>query len=354
MELLCFGLSHKTAAVDFREQYAFGEGELPSALERICADPEIAEALILSTCNRVELYLCAEDAVRAREAAEKFLGDRRAWQAAEAKAFYFHQFPNSARHLFEVVCGLDSMVVGETEILGQVKRAYASASGEGRTARYLNRLFQRAFRVAKQVRSRTSITRGAVSVGSVAVDLAEKIFGKLDDCQVMILGAGETGERTARSLVSRGAAAILVSNRSRERAENLARELGGKALSFETWEESLHEVDILISSTAAPHTVVHAARLREVMEHRPDRPLFVVDIAVPRDVDAEVNDLEGVYLYDIDALQAIADQTLELRKREIQACRRIIHDHVEDFGGWLSLQKAGGVSAPIKRREIRI
>lgn len=356
MEILCLGLSHKTAGVEFRESYAFRESEVHEALQGLCADASIDEALILSTCNRVEFYLSTGDAVRARRVAEELLVRKRSWKPDEAGAFYYHRFPVSARHLFEVVSGLDSMVLGETEILGQVKQAYAAAASVGSTSRFLNRLFQRAFRVAKQVRSRTSITRGSVSVGSVSVELAERIFGRLDHCRVMILGAGETGERTARSLVSRGAKTIMVSNRSLERAQKLAAEMGGTALSFDEWETNLEHADILITSTAAPHPVVHAERLKTIMPRRVDRPLFVVDIAVPRDVEPEVNGLEGVYLYDIDALQAIADRTLEMRKAEVTVCHSIIHDHVEDFASWLELQNHRRISAPatFERKEARI
>jgi glutamyl-tRNA reductase len=223
------------------------------------------------------------------------------------------------------------MVVGETEILGQAKKAYALAREEGRAGPYLHRLFQRAFRVAKQVRTHTHITRGAVSVGSVAVDLAEKIFGALHDRKVLVLGAGETSERTARALVSHGVADLRIANRSEERATGLAALVGGCVIPFASWENQCREIDILISSTAADEPILTRDGLEPMLGDRLDRPLFIIDIAVPRDVAPEVNEMEGVYLYDIDSLQSIAEQSLTLRKQQIAAGDKIIAEHVVDF-----------------------
>jgi glutamyl-tRNA reductase len=227
------------------------------------------------------------------------------------------------------------MVIGETEILGQVKKAYARARESGSAGPLLHRLFQRAFRVAKQVRSRTGITRGAISVGSVAVELAVKIFGDLSGRRVLILGAGETSERTARALTSRGVTDIRVSNRSWERAETLAALVGGRAISFQEWAKQCREIDILISSTSADEPLLTPALLSPMMDGRSDRPLFIIDIAVPRDVAPEVNEMEGVYLYDMDSLQSIAEQSMALRHEQIAAGDRIIAEHVSDFCAWL-------------------
>jgi glutamyl-tRNA reductase len=241
-----------------------------------------------------------------------------------------------------VAAGLDSMVIGETEILGQVKKAYEAARGAGSAGPLLHRLFQRAFRVAKQVRSSTEITRGAVSVGSVAVDLAGKIFGDLRSCSVLILGAGETSERTARALNSRGVSDIRVSNRSFERGQNLAELVNGRAVSFDDWMEQCREIDILISSTSAEEPLLTPQLLAPTLRGRADRPLFIIDIAVPRDVAPEVNEMEGVYLYDIDSLQSIAEQSLALRRQHISAAEKIIAEHVADFATRLG----GTTSAP--------
>jgi glutamyl-tRNA reductase len=240
------------------------------------------------------------------------------------------------------------MVIGETEILGQVKKAYAAASSAGATSRHLNKLFQRAFNVAKEVRTKTNITSGPVSVGSVAIDLAERIFGELAACHAMILGAGEMSEITARSLLSRGVERMIVSNRSPERAEALAAEMRGKAVPFSDWPRHLQEADILISSTAAPHPIVTPETVAQAMEVRPERPLFIIDLAVPRDVEPSVNAIDGVYLYDIDSLQAIARQGIEMRRREITACEALIERHVADFLHWLDADPAARSRPPTK------
>jgi len=248
-----------------------------------------------------------------------------------AGAFYRHDGEACAEHLFRVVAGLDSMVIGETEILGQVKKAYEGARASGSAGKVLHRVFQRAFRVAKQVRSNTDITRGAVSVGSVAVELAVKIFGELRERSVLVLGAGETSERTARALSSRGVTDIRVSNRSFERAETLAALVHGRAIAFDDWTQQCREIDILISSTSAEEPLLTPQLLAPTLRGRVDRPLFIIDIAVPRDVAPEVNEMEGVYLYDIDSLQSIAEQSLAMRRQQMAAAEKIIAEHVTDF-----------------------
>jgi len=244
-----------------------------------------------------------------------------------------------------VACGLDSMVLGETEILGQLKKAYDMALQHGHTAGNLNKAFQRAFNVAKHIRTHTNIQRGSVSVGSVAVELAEKIFNVLSERDVMIIGAGDTGEKTARALLSRGARSIIVSNRSYDKAEALAAELGGRAVPFADWSGEFGKVDIVISSTAAPHYVLDRAKLEPLMKLRRNRPLLLIDIAVPRDVEPEVNLMPNVYLYNIDDLQAIAEQSLKQRKEEIARCEEIIREKAAALLGHRGApQKSGPVS----------
>ncbi len=328
MQVVCLGLSHKTAPVELREKFAIGDAHLGEVAVQIASVPEIGEAVVVSTCNRVEYYVASEDAAAALTVLTRRVGDPSVFQQMRGA--------ESIRHLFRVVSGLESMVLGETEILGQVKKAYLTAQAAGTTARHLNKLFQRAFNVAKEVRTKTSITRGAVSVGSAAVDLAEKIFGKLDHCNVMILGAGETAEMTARSLQSRGAKAIFVSNRTYERAHSLAEQLGGRAIHFDEWEREFHSLDIVIGSTGAPHAVVSREKLVPLMQRRADRPLFCIDLAVPRDFEVSVNDLDGVYLYDIDALQGIADASMQVRRSELARCEEMIERHVAEFSEWLA------------------
>ena len=233
------------------------------------------------------------------------------------------------------------MVVGETEILGQAKRAYENARASGSAGPLLHRLCQRAFRVAKQVRSKTQVTRGPVSVGSVAVDLAGKIFGDLRGRKVLVLGSGETSEKTLRALASRGVSDLRVSNRTPARAEELANQMEGIAVPFATWLEQCREIDILISSTAAETHLLTPPLLTPILRDRADRPLFIIDIAVPRDVAPEVNELDGVYLYDIDSLQEIASESLELRRQQLLAAEAIIDEHVADFQKYLVLADTG-------------
>ena len=237
--------------------------------------------------------------------------------------------PQSLHHLFKVACGMDSMVLGETEILGQFKKAYELAFQHKHTGARLNKAFQRAFHVAKHIRTETNIQRGSVSVASVAVELAEKIFNSLGDREVLVIGAGETSEKTARALLSRGARSIIVANRSHERAVALAKEFGGRAVQFDDWAGEFEKIDIAISSTSAPHHILDRAKLEPLMKLRQQRPLLLIDIAVPRDIDPEVNFLENVYLYNIDDLQAIADGYLKQRKEEIARCEQIIAEKVK-------------------------
>ena len=330
MNLFCVGISHHTANVETRERYARSQN-----IEHALRESGCAEALLLSTCNRVEVYAVADRVVESETIAAHLLSGLPAPASDDAGAFYRYEGNECVQHLFRVACGFDSMVVGETEVLGQAKQAYASARESGSAGPLLHRLFQRAFRVAKQVRTSTDITRGAVSVGSVAVELAGKIFGELKHRKVLVLGAGETSERTARALVSRGVSDVRVTNRSGERAENLAALIGGRAVAFAGWEQQCREVDILISSTAADEPLLTRDKLVPIVRERWDRPLFIIDIAVPRDVAPEVNEIEGVFLYDIDSLQSIAEQSLTLRRQQVAAGEQIIAEHVADFDSWL-------------------
>ena len=250
--------------------------------------------------------------------------------------------PASIHHLFKVACGLDSMVLGETEILGQLKKAYDVALQHGHTGRCLNKAFQRAFNVAKHIRTETNIQRGSISVGSAAVELAEKIFSHLSERDVMVIGAGDTSEKTARSLMSRGARSIIVTNRSYDKAVILAQELGGRVVHFDDWAREFQKVDIVISSTAAPHYIIDHVKLEPLMKLRRNRPLLLIDIAVPRDIEPEVNFMENVFLYNIDDLQAIADDYLRQRKEEVARCEKIIRERAASLLG----QPGGSSPAP--------
>jgi glutamyl-tRNA reductase len=324
MNLFCIGVNHRTANVATRERFG-GDDETVSVLR----EAGCTEALILATCNRVEVYgaaekrLATEDIVRCLTRAQ--VGD-------DLSVFYRYEKTECVEHLFRVAAGIDSMVLGETEILGQTKRAYEAARASGGAGPCLHRLFQRAFRVAKQVRTHTEITRGSVSIGSVAVELAAKIFGDLSERKVLVLGAGETSDRTVRALVSRGVTDLRVTNRSPERAKDLAQTVSGSAIAFEAWLEQCAEIDILIASTSSENFLLTREVLEPILRKRADRPLFVIDIAVPRNVEPEVNELGSVYLYDMDSLQSVAEQSLALRRQQISAAEEIIAEHVTSFG----------------------
>jgi glutamyl-tRNA reductase len=342
MNIFCFGISHQTANVEVRERFAIPDSALAESLVRLAKIPNIQEGVLLSTCNRTEFYIVTPDA---RLALEPVLHDfYGSVDRGEIEHIFRLAALPSVRHLFRVAAGLESMVLGETEIFGQVKRAYEIAARSGTTGKILNRLFQRAFHVGKHVRSTTAISRGSVSVGSVAVDLAEQIFGELRGRKIMILGAGETSERTAWSFQARGARQLFVSNRSFEKAATLAKAIGGRAIRFDHWESEFRDLDILVSSTSAPHAIVTRAKLEPVLKSRRDRPLFIIDLAMPRDVDPAVHEMDGVYVYDLDSLRAIARKTLETRKREAETCDGLIEKHVRDFEVWLNQIAAGTLS----------
>jgi glutamyl-tRNA reductase len=329
MNIVVVGLSHRSAPVELRERFAFAEAQVPDALRELRAAGIATEGVVLSTCNRVEIYaattLAAESAcARIRE----FLVTHHNGHGSPDGAIYALAEPLSLQHLFKVAAGLDSMVIGETEIFGQLKKAYDLAFTHRHTGAVLNRAFQRAFNAAKHIRTETNIQRGSVSIMSAAVELAEKIFTSLSEHEVLVIGAGETSEKTARALLSRGVKAITVTNRTPERAAALAAELGARTVPFERWPDEFDRIDIAISSTAAPQPILERARLEPLMKRRKHRPLLLIDIAVPRDIAPAVNELENVYLYNVDDLQGIADDCLKLRRDEITRCERIIAEKV--------------------------
>ncbi len=335
--LLCLGLNHRTTPVELRERVAFAESTLPEAARQIQALPDFSESVVLSTCNRVEIYSARGDTARGEECFAPlldYLASHFSLTPAQRAAIscYHLSEADAARHLFRVVSGLDSMVLGETEIVGQTRTAYDTALKAGATGRNLNKLFQHAFRVGKLVRNETVIQRGSTSVGSVAVELAEKLFGDLKTCRVLLIGAGEMSRVCAQSLLSRGAKSIFISNRHHDRAVELAAEMKGSALRFDEWEKAVHDVDIIISSTSAPHFIVTPELIKPAMHRRRGHPLFILDIAVPRDVDPRVNDIDEVYLWNVDQLQEEADKGRRERERAMVKCEEIIEEQLRKFG----------------------
>ncbi len=345
MSIVVLGLSHHSSPVTLRERFAFAEAKIPEALQLLRKSGSAEEAVILSTCNRVEIYAVTTlDSRLAFASLQQFLFKCHDYNETLNNEIYTLNEPHSVHHLFRVACGLDSMVLGETEIFGQLKKAYDLALENRHTGPRLNKVFQRAFNVAKHIRNSTNIQRGSVSVGSVAVELAEKIFNSLKHRDVMVIGAGDTGEKTARALLSRGARSILVSNRSYEKAVELANQLGGRAVQFSAWKDEFANVDIVISSTSAPHYILDRAKLEPLMKLRRNSPLLLIDIAVPRDIEPEVNLMPNVYLYNVDDLQSIADQSLQQRKEEVQRCEDIIREKAAVlFGNSESGRGAGRV-----------
>jgi glutamyl-tRNA reductase len=320
MQLFCLGLSHHTAAVSLRERFAVSESEMPAVLAALRDTAGLREAVLLSTCNRVEIYGACTDTAVTIPAAADFLR-RRSGQGAP---FYRLEGGHAVRHVFRVAAGLDSMVLGETEILGQVKDAYAAAFGAGHTAGDLNHLFQQAFRVAKRVRTETSLGRGSVSVGSAAARLASSVLGDLSACRALLLGAGQAGEGVARSFCARGLRELLVANRTATRAEALAGALGGQPVGFAHWRDHLATADIVIASAAASERLLSAGELAPVLAVREGRPLFLLDLAVPRDFDPGIRHLPGVVLHDVDALEAIAEEGESRRAAEVGRAEALV------------------------------
>lgn len=338
--VVCGGLTFEEVPVELREKVAFREAQLPEALPKLREMLGLREAVIVSTCNRVEYFGATTRPEQAEQAWPHFLRTFHSIDDDFSRlSFNLRDMP-CVEHLYAVASGLKSMVVGETEVLGQLKDAYDVAQSHGQTGKWLNRLFQSSFAAAKSVRSRTAITRGHVSVGSVSVELAEKIFGDLRGCHVMVIGAGETSERTARSLLRHGVRSILVANRTYDRAAALAQELGGEAVHWEQWEDRAIGIDIMISSTSAPHYVLTQEKLAALLRRRERRPLFLIDLAVPRDFEPSINLLDDVFLYDIDDLQSIAQAHLRERQTEITRSMEILKPHIDRYMEW-ALRQSG-------------
>ena len=354
MAIVVLGLNHKTAPVEVRERLHFPDRDLPEALGALGALPEVLERLILSTCNRVEVYAVVPEASGAREALQAFLAERRGVPPeAFTEALYLHAEREAARHLFRVASSLDSMVVGEGQILAQVKAAYALASRHQCTGPILNTLMERALHVAKQVRTDTGIGAAPVSVASVAVGLAQRIFSDLSGRTVMILGAGEMAELALTHLKEEGIHTIIVANRHHERAVELAARVGGRAIMFPQARDEMVGADIVISSTGAPHFILGREDLAEIVRRRHYRPIFLIDIAVPRDVDPQVNELDNVYLYDIDDLQGVVAANLAAREREAVQAEAIVDREVGQFMEWLqSLEVVPTILSLRERFEI--
>ncbi len=340
-ELLALGISHKTAPVAVRERLAFTESEAVALAQRMTATAEVREAVVLSTCNRTELYLVVGDPVRAQAEALAMLAGHAGLDPTElAQEIYTPRNCDAARQLYRVTAGLESMIVGEAEIQGQVKRAFEAALRAGCTGPLSNRLWAAALSTGKRVRSETGIGASHVSVPSAAVGLAEDVLGALRERHVVILGAGETSELTAQALADRGAGTIFVANRHADRARSLAQRFGGSVVGLDGLPEQLTRADIVVSSTSSPHPIVGHEELELVLGQRAGRTLLLIDIAVPRDIDPRCGELEGVTLYDIDDLQAVVARNLDTRAGEVPRAEAIVEEEIHRFAGWLGQLEA--------------
>lgn len=330
MNLFAAGVNHVSAPVEVREKLARGLQDLHGALAELRAFAE--EGVLVSTCNRVEVYAQAEGRESVRDEATRLLAERSDLSEEELGGLmYEFRGRDAARHLFKVAAGIDSMVRGETQILSQMKDAYTQAAEEGMTGPVLNPLFQAAFRAAKVIHTDSGIGRRKVSVGSVAVDLAEKALGGLNDKRVLIVGAGKMSELTLRHLAAKGVRSIIVANRTHEKARELAEKFNGEAVSFEALDDELARADIVLASSSAPHYVVRAETVRAAMTRRKGRPLFFIDIAVPRDVEPEAATIENVFIYDIDGLQMAAGENLAQREQEVTRCLKMIDEAAGEY-----------------------
>ena len=340
MKLLITGVSHKTAPVEVRERLAFRPESLPAALADLRSREGVAETLILSTCNRVEITITTDDRCNPQAIVDGFLADRKAidFQSLEPH-LYRHEGRDAIHHLFRVAASLDSMVVGEPQILGQLKTAYASAKDCGALCGWLDGLLSRAFSVAKKIRSETGIGQMAVSISYAAVELARKIFGSLSGRTIMIVGAGKMSELAARHLRRSGASHVFVTNRTHERAVEMANLFQGTPVEYTRFVGMLPEVDIVIASSGAPHYILRKEEMQRVISARRNKPMFLIDIAVPRNIAPDVNEVDNVFLYDIDDLQGVVNSNLREREKEAGHAERIIAQEVERMLSRLKAQE---------------
>lgn len=356
MHIVVIGLSHKTAPVEIREKLAFAPTAMERPLRQMLELSTINEGLIISTCNRVELCAVTKEPDAAIAELRRFLAEYHEVSPEEISENLFdYQGEEAIRHLFRVSSSLDSMVLGEPQILGQIKTAYGYAAEFKTAGLILNRFLHKAFSVAKRVRTETAIANNAVSVSFAAVELARKIFDRLDNKGVMIIGAGEMCELAARHFVTNGISKVLVTNRTFERAEKLAAEFEGKAVPFDSFVDHLAEVDIIMTSTGAPNFILGKRQMEEVLKRRKNRPMFLIDIAVPRDIDPKVNDISNTYLYDVDDLQGVVQANLKERQKEAGKAEAIVEQEIGQFHLWLGNLEVKPTVIALRRKleEIR-
>jgi len=355
VNLILVGVNHKTTPVEIREKLAFTKGKIEESVNHLFNFPDIIEHTILSTCNRVEIYARANSQDSAIKSIKQFICDFHQLSLVELEDhFYSYSNKEAVEHLFRVSSSLDSMILGEAQILGQVKEAYSLARDLRSTGLVLNQLFEKAFSIAKKVREETGIAERSVSISSAAVELAQKIFDDLENHTVMLVGTGEMAELAAKHLISYGVKTIYVTSRTYERAANLARALNGSALDFEAFKNELHRADIVITSTSAPNFIIKKEIVEKAIHERRNKPIFFIDIAVPRDIEPDVNDLENVYLYDIDDLQVVVSANIKEREKEAKNAMNFISQEVTKFNNWVGALDAVPTIVEIRKKAENI
>jgi len=355
VNLILVGVNHKTTPVEIREKLAFTKGKIEESVDHLFNLPDIIEHTILSTCNRVEIYARANCQDSAIKSIKQFICDFHELSLVELEGhFYSYRNKEAVEHLFRVSSSLDSMILGEAQILGQVKEAYSLARDLRSTGLVLNQLFEKAFSIAKKVREETGIAERSVSISSAAVELAQKIFDDLENHTVMLVGTGEMAELAAKHLISYGVKTVYVTSRTYERAANLARMLNGSALDFEAFKNELHRADIVITSTSAPNFIIKKEIVEKAIHERKNKPIFFIDIAVPRDIEPDVNDLENVYLYDIDDLQVVVSANIKEREKEAENAMNFISQEVTKFNNWVGALDAVPTIIEIRKKAENI
>ena len=355
VNLILVGVNHKTTPVEIREKLAFTKGKIEESVDRLFNFPDIIEHTILSTCNRVEIYARANCQDSAIKAIKQFICDYHEVSPVELEDhFYSYRNEEAVEHLFRVSSSLDSMILGEAQILGQVKDAYSLAKDLRSTGLVLNQLFEKAFSIAKKVREETGIAERSVSISSAAVELAQKIFDDLENRTVMLVGTGEMAELAAKHLISYGVKTVYVTSRTYDRAANLARTLNGSALDFEAFKNELHRADIVITSTSAPNFIIKKEIVEKAIHERKNKPIFFIDIAVPRDIEPDVNDLENVYLYDIDDLHVVVSANIKEREKEVENAMNFISQEVTKFNNWVGALDAVPTIVEIRKKAENI
>lgn len=337
MNIIIIGLSHKTAPVEIREKLSFPSNDIGESLRKLCSSPDINEGVIVSTCNRVEVFIITPDIEKGLWQVKRFLSEHHNIPVNKLEEhLYSYIGEDAVRHLFKVGAGLDSMVVGEPQIFGQIKDSYGYAVQYKTSGIIINKLFHKAFSVAKRIRTQTNIGSSAVSISYAAVELAKKIFGRMEGKTAMLIGAGEMAELAARHLLNNGVNEILIANRSYERAVEMARDFKGTPIMFREFGHYLKRVDVVIVSTAAPKFIILPSQIEEVIRERKNKPMFFIDISVPRNIDPLINNIDNIYLYNIDDLQGVIEANLKERQKEAKLAENIIHEEVEKFYRWLS------------------